>query len=261
MDDQAPILDQVLAHDLLGWSFAFILILCRCGAAIMLLPGIAEDGSIAMLRMGITLGMTVLLLPSIAPSLPPAPDSVPHLAGLIANELFAGGFLGWMARLVALSLPAAGQIISLSTGMSSVLQPDANFGAQTAGIGRLFGVMAPALLLATGAYRLPLSALAGSYAAWPAGGLPPTDDVLTMVVQAVGAHFALALRLASPFMLIGLVWQAGLGLMSRLVPQLQIYFAALPGQVLGGLLLLALLAAPLAKVWLTAAEAAYGQLP
>ena len=250
-----------MAQTLLGWSFAFMLIVCRCGAAIMLLPALAEDGSTALLRMGLTLGMTLLLLPVVSPALPPQPDSFPKLAGLIANELFAGGFLGWMARLVALSLPASGQIISLTTGMSSVLQPDANFGAQTAGIGRLFGMLAPALLLATGAYRLPLSALSGSYAAWPAGGLPLTGDILTMVVHAVGAHFALALRLASPFMLIGLVWQAGLGLMSRLVPQLQIYFAALPGQVLGGLLLLSLLAAPLAKVWLMAAETAYGQLP
>jgi flagellar biosynthetic protein FliR len=162
---------------------------------------------------------------------------------------------------VALALPASGQIISLATGLSSVLQPDANFGAQTAGIGRLFGMAAPALLLATGAYHLPLTALAGSYAVWPAGFTPPQGDVLDTVVRGVGAHFALALRLASPFVLLGLIWQAGLGFMSRLVPQLQIYFAALPGQVLGGLLLLGLLAAPLARVWLQAAESAYGRLP
>jgi flagellar biosynthetic protein FliR len=61
--------------------------------------------------------------------------------------------------------------------------------------------------------------------------------------------------------LLGLVWQTGLGLMSRLVPQLQIYFAALPGQVLGGLLLLSVLAGPLAQIWLQAVEAAYAQLP
>jgi flagellar biosynthetic protein FliR len=253
--------DQALAHTLVAWSFAFMLILCRCGAAIMLLPGLAEDGSILMLRMGLALGMTMLLLPAIAPSLPSAPNTIPALAALIGNELLAGGFLGWLARLVALALPASGQIISLSTGMSSVLQPDANFGAQTAGIGRLFGMAAPALLFATGAYRLPLSALAGSYAAWPAGFAPPSSDVVDMVVHGVGAHFALALRLASPFVLLGLVWQTGLGLMSRLVPQLQIYFAALPGQVLGGLLLLSVLAGPLAQIWLQAVEAAYAQLP
>jgi flagellar biosynthetic protein FliR len=84
---------------------------------------------------------------------------------------------------------------------------------------------------------------------------------MELVVRGVGAHFALALRLASPFLLVALIWQMGLGLMSRLVPQLQIYFAALPGQVLGGLLLLGVLAGPLALAWLRAAEDAYAALP
>jgi flagellar biosynthetic protein FliR len=82
-----------------------------------------------------------------------------------------------------------------------------------------------------------------------------------MVVRAVGGHFTLALRLASPFLLTGLVWQVGLGLMSRLVPQMQIYFAALPGQVLGGLALLAVLAGGVAEVWLRAVADAFGHLP
>ena len=253
--------EATLSQALLTGSFAFIMVMCRVGAAVMLLPGLAEEGMPTRVRVGLVFALTILLVPTVAPLLPKAPASVPALFVMICGELFAGGFLGWLARLIALALPAAGQVISLSTGMSSVLQPDANFGAQTASIGRLFGIAAPVLLLASGAYRLPLSALADSYTAWPAGAAPPTGDVLETVVRAVGAHFALALRLASPFMLIGLVWQMGLGLLSRLVPQLQIYFAALPGQVLGGLLLLALLSGSLAHVWLGAAEDGFGKLP
>jgi flagellar biosynthetic protein FliR len=253
--------DTALTQALLAWSFTFMVVLCRCGAAIMLLPGLAEDGSPVLLRMGLTLGVTLLLLPLVATHLPAPPQTITGLAFLLGGELFAGGFLGWLARLIALALPASGQVISLSTGMSSVLQPDANFGAQTAGIGRLFGIAAPVLILASGAYVLPLSALAGSYTAWPAGAVPPGNDVMDIVVRAVAAHFALALRLASPFLLIGLVWQMGLGLLSRLAPQIQIYFAALPGQVLGGLLLLSLLAGGLADVWLRAVEDGFAQLP
>ena len=253
--------EATLSQALLTGSFAFIMVMCRVGAAVMLLPGLAEEGMPTRVRVGLVFALTLLLVPTVTPLLPKPPDSVPALFVMVCGELFAGGFLGWLARLIALALPAAGQVISLSTGMSSVLQPDANFGAQTATIGRLFGIAAPALLLASGAYRLPLSALADSYSAWPAGASPPTGDILETVVRAVGAHFALALRLASPFMLIGLVWQMGLGLLSRLVPQLQIHFAALPGQVLGGLLLLALLSGSLAHVWLGAAEDGFGKLP
>jgi flagellar biosynthetic protein FliR len=253
--------DPALTQMLLGWSFAFMMVLCRCGAAIMLLPAFAEDGAPVSLRTGMTLAFTLLLLPVVITTLPKPPATLPELAAMLCGELCAGGFLGWLARLIVLALPAAGQIISLATGMSSVLQPDSTFGAQTAGIGRLFGVAAPVLLLASGAWQLPLQALAGSYIAWPAGAAPPGGDIMEMAVRAVTTHFALALRLASPFLLIGLVWQAGLGLMARLVPQLQIYFAALPGQVLGGLMLLALLSGSIIDIWLRAVGDAFGHLP
>jgi flagellar biosynthetic protein FliR len=251
----------VLSQTLLSLAFAFIMVLCRCGAVVMLLPGLGEEGPPGMVRVGIAGAIAVLLVPVVAPQLPPPPDDFLRLVALLCGELLAGGFLGWLARLVALSLPAAGQIISLATGMSSVLQPDANFGAQTSGIGRLFGAAAPVLILTSGLYALPLSALAGSYTAWPAGALPPGADMTEMAVRAVSAHFALALRLAAPFLLIGMIWQMGLGLLSRLVPQLQIYFAALPGQVLGGLLLLATLSGGLAQVWLRAVGDAFTALP
>jgi flagellar biosynthetic protein FliR len=250
-----------LTQTLLATSFGFMMVLCRCGAAIMLLPGLSEEGPPAMLRAGLAAAMAILLLPSVGPHLPKPPDDFAHLAGLIAGELLAGGFLGWLARLVALALPAAGQIMSLSTGLSSVLQPDATFGAQTSGLGRLFGMAVPVLVLSSGLYALPLAALEGSYAALPAGMAPPGADLTEMAVRAVSAHFALALRLAAPFLLIGSVWQVGLGLVSRLVPQLQIYFAALPGQVLGGLLLLGTLVGTVAEVWLRALGDAYAHLP
>ena len=80
-------------------------------------------------------------------------------------------------------------------------------------------------------------------------------------VRAVGSSFALALRLASPFVLLSLVWQLSLGLLSRLVPQIQVYFLALPGQVLGGLLLMALLGAAIVQAWLAAVGDGFAHVP
>jgi flagellar biosynthetic protein FliR len=84
---------------------------------------------------------------------------------------------------------------------------------------------------------------------------------LEVAVRAVSASFALALRLASPFILVSLVWQLALGLLARLVPQIQVYFASLPGQLLGGMLLLALLAAPILRAWVAAVHEGYATLP
>jgi flagellar biosynthetic protein FliR len=253
--------EPALSQALLGYAFAFVMIMCRCGAAVMLLPAFADDGTLTQLRVGFAFALTLLLLPVVAPLLPPAPDSFARLVVLLAGELLAGGLLGWLARLVCLALPAAGQIISLTTGNSSVLQPDQNFGAQTAAIGQMFGKLMPVLVLCSGLYMLPLSALAGSYTVLPAGQAPPGSDITEIVVRAVAGHFALALQLAAPFLLLSTLWHTGLGLLARLVPHIQVHFAALPGQVLGGLLLLSLIASPTCLHWPTAVARAFAALP
>ena len=242
-------------------AFAFMLVLCRCAAAVMLMPGLGEEEPPAILRAGLAIGIAVLLVPGLAPIMPPAPESFLRLAGMVMAELLAGGVLGWLARLLALALPVLGQIISLTTGLSSVLQQDPTLGAQSAVIGRLFNLLAPVLILSTGLYALPLGALARSYLVFPPGGALPADDLAQVAVHAVSASFSLALRLAAPFILVSLIWQVALGLMARLVPQIQVYFVALPGQVLGGLLLLALLGAPMIRVWLAAVHEGYLALP
>ncbi len=242
-------------------AFAFMLVLCRCGAAVMLLPGLGEEEPPAIVRAGLTIGLAVLLVPGLAPVMPRAPESFLRLAGMVAAELLAGGLLGWLARLLALALPVLGQVISLHTGLSSVLQQDPMLGAQSAVIGRLFNLLAPVLILSSGLYALPLGALARSYAVFPPGGALPADDLAQVAVHAVSASFSLALSLAAPFILVSLVWQVALGLLARLVPQIQVHFVALPGQVLGGLILLALLGAPMVRVWLGAVHEGFLALP
>jgi flagellar biosynthetic protein FliR len=95
----------------------------------------------------------------------------------------------------------------------------------------------------------------------PAGTLLPAADSAAAAVSAVANCFSLALRLAAPFLLAGIVWQAALALLARLVPQMQVYFIALPGQILGGLALLALLVAALFGAWQDQAGASLAALP
>ena len=251
---------QILAA-LPGWAFAFVLVLARVGAAVMLMPGLGEAEPPAMLRAGLALALTALLLPVVQPLLPAGPADLWHAAGMIVAELLAGLFLGWLARLVALALPMAGQIIAYMLGLASVLQQDQVFNAQGTVLSRLFGLAAPVILLGGGLYALPLSALAGSYQVLAPGTLLPAGDTVEMAVRAVSGSFGIALRLAAPFVLASVIWQVGLGLLARLVPQFQVFFVAQPAQILGGLLLLAALSIGMLDTWGEAARGAFALLP
>ena len=250
-----------LLADLPGWSFAFMLVLARFGAAMALLPGLGEATVPALVRVGLALGISVLLLPGLLPLMPPMPAAGLTAAGMIGAEVTTGLWLGWLARLICLALPMAAQFIAFLLGISSVLQPDPELGPQSTALAALFDLAVPLVILVSGLYALPLTALAGSYHLIPAGTLLPSADSTAMAVAAVAQAFGLALRLASPFILASIVWHVAIGLIARLVPRLQVYFVSMPGQIVGGLALLASLFGVIMAAWQDAVRDSLAALP
>ena len=252
--------EAALLAGLPGFAFAFALVLCRTGMVVMLLPGLGEVEPPPTVRAGLALALTVLLLPSVAPLVPPVEPGWTS-AGMVGAELLAGGAIGWLARLPALALSMAGAVMAYMTGLTSVLQPDPALGGQSAVLARLFGIVAPVLVLSSGLYALPLSALAGSYHVIPPGVAMPAGPLVDLVQAAVTSAFGLAIQLSAPFLLAGVLFHAGLGLLARLAPQLQLLSASAPGQLLGGLILLGLLAPAILATWSGAVSAAWSVLP
>jgi flagellar biosynthetic protein FliR len=243
------------------WAFAFVLVLGRIGAALTLLPGLGEASPPAMLRAGLAIGVTALLLPGIMPLIPHVPADVPTVVGMIAAEVVTGMWLGWLARLLVLALPIAGQLMAFMLGVSNVLVTDPELSGQSSALEQLFSLAAPLALLISGLYAVPLAALAGSYHVIAPGTLLPAGDGTELAVRAVGQCFALALELASPFVLASIVWTVVIGLIARLVPNVPVYFVAMPGQILGGLALLAVLGGAVMATWMDATTAGFARLP
>jgi len=242
-------------------AFGFVVVLARVGGAVSVLPGLGEGEIPTTVKAGVALMLSGLVLPVVESRIPGA--GLPPLAmlAMIASELFCGLLLGWLARLIALALPVAGQLLAVQVGLSSVLQPDPDLGSQTAGTSRLLALAAPVLILSSGLYALPIRALVGSYRLFPPGTLPSVADAADSVAQATSGSFALALQLAAPLVLGGMIWQVMLALVARLVPSLQVYSMSLPGQVLGGLVILTLVLQEMLRFWLTEVGTTFSTLP
>jgi flagellar biosynthetic protein FliR len=244
-----------------AWAFSFVIVLARVGGAMALLPGLGEAQPPTLVRVGLAVGVTALLLPGIAPSVPAVPEASVQAIAMVASEVVTGLWLGWLARLLVLALPIAGQFIGYIMGISNVLQPDPILGGQATPISSLLNIAAPLSVLLTGLYALPLMALSGSYGLIQAGSMLPAADSAETAVRAVGAAFGISVRLASPFILVGIVWHVATGLLARLVPRLQVYFIVMPAQLLGGVLLLAVLMTALLSAWEASTRSGFASLP
>lgn len=246
---------------LLDWAPAFALVLARVGATMTLLPGLGESDAPAIVRVGLALALTILLLPAVQPLVPPVPESGIEMALMVAGEVVTGLWFGWVARMIVLALPIGAQLIAYLIGLSSVLQPDAELGSQSTALGKLFELAAPVLILATGLYALPLQALDGLFQLIPPGHMLPAGDSTEVAIHAVGGCFGLALQLASPFVVADIVWHVAIGQIARAGSRMQIYFVSMPGQILGGLALLMVTGSAIILAWRDSAQSVLGLLP
>jgi len=247
--------------ELLTWAPAFALVLARVGAATALLPGVGEADAPAVVRIGLALSITVLLLPELQPMMPPVPAAGLSVGLMIAGEVMTGLWFGWVARLIVLALPVGAQFIGYLIGLSSVLQPDPELGAQSGVLGKLFELAAPVLILLSGLYRLPLSALVGLFELIPPGHMLPAADSTEIAIRAVGIGFSLALQLASPFVVLAIVWHVAIGQFARIASRMQIYFVSMPGQIITGLALMTITASGILLAWRDSAQSFLATLP
>jgi flagellar biosynthetic protein FliR len=88
-------------------------------------------------------------------------------------------------------------------------------------------------------HHLVIAALNDSYALFAPGSVPLMGDMASLTTQTIASAFKIGVQLAAPFLVFGMLFNIGLGVLSRLMPQMQVYFIGLPLSILLGLIILA----------------------
>jgi flagellar biosynthetic protein FliR len=242
------------------YCYAFVLVLARMAASVSVLPGIGETASPATARAGLALSLSLLLLPAVFPLTPLVPESGITASLAVMAEVATGLWFGWAARLWVLALGTTVQYVSYFLGLSNVLQPDADLGPQSTALAHLFGVIGPMIVLTSGMYRMPIQALYDLYQVVPPGSFLSDSLTLDRTVSVVGETFDLSLQLAAPLLVASVIWHLSIGLASRLIPRLQIYFISAPGQIVAGLLLFAAAMEGILTAWRGAVDAGWSAI-
>ena len=245
-------LERLLADQV--WTL--FLVFARMGAAFTVLPGFAEAFVPARARLLLAGATTVALAPVLAPTLPPLPPEPVMLALLVGGEATAGLFLGLVARLTLAAAHVAGMIVGFQTSLASAFAFDPSTQQQGVITSAWLSTLAIVLILAADLHHVVLRALADSYALFPPGKWPDSGEFAEAATTLVARGFALGVQMAAPFLIYGVVLFAALGLLQRLMPQVQIFFLAMPLQLMVGFALLAGTIAAAMTVFLADVESA-----
>lgn len=218
---------------------AFMLVFARIGAMVMLLPGLGETNIPARIKLGIALALTLIILPMHRAAYHVDMQSMTALMVLMAHEILIGVVLGATARVTLSALQVAGSVIAQQMGLGFVTAVDATQGQQGLLIGNFLTILGLTLLFATDTHYLVIAALDDSYKIFAPGEMLPSGDIADLATRAFTAAFKIGTQLAAPFLVFGLVFNIGLGVLARLMPQMQVYFVGAPLSILSGFLIFA----------------------
>jgi flagellar biosynthetic protein FliR len=219
---------------------AYMLAFARIGTMIMLLPGLGELSVPVRVRLTVALVLTAVIMPLHRNTYEIDLQAAGPVLTMLFQELFVGAVLGLVARLTISALQVAGSVIAQQMGLGFVTAVDPTQGQQGVIVGNFLSVLGITMIFALDLHHLVIGALNDSYMLFKPGDVPIMGDVAAVVTNTVTAAFRIGVQLSAPFLVFGLLFNLGLGVLSRLMPQMQVFFVGMPLSILIGFIILML---------------------
>jgi flagellar biosynthetic protein FliR len=217
----------------------FLLVMVRVGGLFVTAPVLSSNNFPLMARAG----MIALIAMLVTPTLPALRESLPAEPlpfGLLAiGELFIGVMLGFLMLMLFGAIQLAGQIMDLQTGfgMMNVFNPALE--TQFPIFGFFLFILAVLYLLVFGGHRMMIWSLCMTYQHIPIGGFVARPALMWEVTRWGRDMFVDGIMISAPVATAMLLAYATMGLLGRVVPQIQLFVVGFPITIATGLFITA----------------------
>lgn len=219
------------------WEAQFILwlpIFIRLSAFWITAPMLGQHVP-ALAKIGVSGLLAVLVFPFIP--LGEQPETLPALAMLVLTETITGLICGFVVNLVFAAIYLSGQLIDvpMGFGMANIFDPQT--GVSIPLMSQFQRILAVLIFFTINGHQAFLRALVESFALVPIGGMQITGSVVETMVRIFASLFVLGLRIALPIMGAVLLTDVALGIMTRAVPQINVFIVGFPIKIAVGMFL------------------------
>jgi flagellar biosynthesis protein FliR len=218
----------------------YVLLLCRIGGCLMLMPGFSSPRVPMQVRAFIaiacTLALAPVLLPTVEAAVTKAGANTP--VQLLLSEVSVGALIGLMGRFFYLALEFMATAVASCTGFSNLPGTPIEHTDPIPAIASIITITATVLFFITDLHWEVMRGLVASYTAMPINQAFATDYSLAQMGDAMADAFVLTLQISSPFIIYAVAINFLFGVANKLTPQIAIYFVSVPFVMFGGLLLL-----------------------
>lgn len=228
--------------------YQFAIIFLRIGSALMIMPGFSSSYVNVRMRLSVALILSVILTPAVGQYIPAQPTDMATQAKIYFFEITYGIFLGVIMQMLYFVVNLFGNFAGQSSGFANAQIFDPTTQNQSIVTETFVSIIAITIIFITDLHHLMLSAVIDSYHIWPAAAELPVNDFADFLSKTMNESFIVGFKIGSPFIAFTIIFYTGMGLLSRLMPQLNIFFLSLPLQIYLGLGLL-LITTPAMMMW------------
>jgi len=225
--------DQALT-EVLG----FLLVVCRVGGLFVLAPGFSSAMIPGRIKLMLAMALSLAMLPIAVHG-----QTVPLDAGdyvmLMLKEIGVGLIFAFPMALVGAAVQAGASLLDTLIGFSfsSILDPVNN--QQTAILGQFYSLFAVLVLLMSGGDQIMIEGIGASYRALPITAFPHIGALTVGSLAAFAQVWVIGLEIAAPVLVALVITDAAIGLVSRAVPQMNVFVVGLPAKILVGMTVIA----------------------
>jgi flagellar biosynthetic protein FliR len=177
------------------------------------------------------------------------PSELWALGGLMGKELLVGMAFAFGIGALFAALTVAGSLLDVTIGFSLGGVVDPLSGTQSSLLAQLYTMIGVLVFIAIGGDGWVIAGLARTYDAVPLLDAPQLGSLTAGAQLAFSGIFSAAIQVCAPVLLALIVTDAAIGVVSRVVPQLNVFAVGFPAKIAVGLLLIGV-SLPFAAGWL-----------
>ncbi|HET6849718.1 MAG TPA: flagellar biosynthetic protein FliR [Gaiellales bacterium] len=226
--------DQIALNHLAGAQLmGFMLVLARVGGLFLLAPGFSSKmiPVRAKLMLAFAISLAIMPIATHGQQIPSDPGAV---VTLLLTELLVGLAFAMPLAVLGAAVSAGAGLIDTIIGFSFAAQIDPITNQQNAVMAQFYSLFATMVFLLTGGDHLMIEGLGASYRLLPLGRIPNINALAASVPDSLERVFVIGLEISAPVVIALVISDAAFGLISRAVPQMNVFFVGLPAKILLG---------------------------
>jgi len=189
------------------------------------------------LKVGLGVFTALLLLPLID-ILPSSFQTAPGFTYAVLKEVMVGVTIGFVAQLLFMGVQFSGQFVSLQMGFAAAMLFDPSTENNVPVLGEFYYLVAILLYLALGGHGFLLEALRESFDVIPLTGILFSGGFFEQFANLTAEIFVIALKIAAPVFITILIIDISMGLVARLVPQMNVFMFGFPVKIMTGMIII-----------------------